>query len=124
MTVEQYDQFREVIRQKGYKQYNHPGTIHNESWYFYKGFAHTEDENGERSPGYQVIFLVWDHRNHRVETPLPQDMTMGITPLILTQNHEWERIDLEITDDKVIDVDFVEHFAHDFYFNFLLIHDL
>ena len=55
---------------------------------------------------------------------MPQELTMGITPLILTQNHEWERIDLEITDDKVIDVDFVEHFAHDFYFNFLLIHDL
>ena len=68
--------------------------------------------------------MVWDHRNHRVETPVPQDLQMGITPLILTQNHEWERIDLEITDDNVIDVDFVEHFAHDFYFNFLLIHDL
>lgn len=124
MTEEQYDQFREVIRKKGYKQYNHPGTIHNESWYFYKGFAHTEDEDGEQSPGYQVIFLIWDHRNHRVETPVPEDLTMGITPLILTQSHEWERIDLEITDDKLTNVDSVEQFAHDFYFNFLLIHNL
>ena len=30
----------------------------------------------------------------------------------------------EITDDKVMDVDNVEQFAHDFYFNFLLIHNL
>lgn len=124
MTVEQYDQFREVIRKKGYKQYNHPGTIHNESWYFYKGFDYTEDDDGESSPGYQVIFLVWDYRNHRVEIPMPQELTMGITPLILTSNHEYERIDLEITDDKVMDVDSVEQFAHDFYFNFLLIHNL
>ena len=124
MTVEQYDQFREVIRKKGYKQYNHPCTIQNESWYYYKGFAHTEDEDGERSPGYQVIFLVWDRRNHRVDIPVPDKNTMGITPLILAQSHEWERIDLEITDDKLTNVDSVEQFAHDFYFNFLMIHNL
>lgn len=124
MTVEQYDQFREVIKEKGYKQCNYPNTIHNESWYFYKGFAYIEDECGDHSPGYQVIFLVYDRRNHRVEIPLPDNYTMGVTPLILTQNHEWERIDLEITDNNPLDVDCVEQFAHDLYYQFLLTHNL
>ena len=119
MTVEQYDQFREVIRKKGYKQYNHPGTIHNESWYFYKGFAYTEDEeSGERTPGYQVFFLVWDWRTYDY---IPDDW--GVTPLIITDSHDWSRIDLQITDQN-IDVEKFEQYAHDFYFNFVIIHGL
>ena len=121
MTEEQYKHFKQTIEDKGYKLVNHPNTIHNESFYYYKGFAYTEDEDGECTPGYQIIFLVWE-RFHM--THIPNMDAYGVTPLILTNNHEWERIDLEITDDKVNDVDSVEQFAHDFYYKFLLVHGL
>ena len=120
MTQKQYEQFKATLGAKGYTLCNVPRTISNESFYFYKGFAHTEDENGNRSPGYQVIFLVWDLRKY---DSLPKYDTWGVTPMVLTDSHDWSRIDLQITD-RNIDVDKFENYAHDFYFNFVLVHGL
>ena len=120
MTQRQYEQFLKTIEKKGYTLCNAPKTISNESFYYYKGFAYTDDENGNRLVGYQVIFLVWDFR----ELPnVPDYDAWGVTPLILTESHEWSRIDLEITEQN-FDVEKVEQFAHDFYYNFLLVHGL
>lgn len=121
MTVEQYDNFRVVIEEKGYQQRNAKGTIQSEDWYFYKGFAYPDKEDAQA--GYQIIFLVYDRRFAVQRAELPKGYTMGVVPLILTDNHEWSRIDLTITEQN-FDVDKVEEFAHDFYYKFLLTHGL
>ena len=120
MTEEQYELFKTIVEKKGYKLRNVPRTIHNEHFYYYKGFAYTEID-GEKEAGYQIIFLVWDHRQYMLGQV--DDYNMGVTPLILTDSHEWPRIDLEITAHN-FDVDKVEEYAHDFYFNFVLTHGL
>ena len=121
MTDEQYQHFKKVVEDKGYKLVDVPRTISNENFYYYKGFSYTEDEgSGERTPGYQVIFLVWDFRKYE---QVPDCDEWGITPMVLTESHEWSRIDLQITEQN-FDVDKVEQFAHDFYFHFLLVHGL
>ena len=120
MTQEQYDLFKATVEEKGYKLHNVPRTIHNEDFYYYKGFAYSEKDE-EKEAGYQVLFLVWDFTNYR--DCQPEDYCWGVTPLILTDSHEWPRIDLEITAQN-FDVDKVEEYAHDFYFNFVLTHGL
>lgn len=120
MTQEQYDQFKAKVEEKGYKLRNVPRTIHNEHFYYYKGFAYT-DIDGEHEAGYQIIFLAWDFRPYRDSQP--EDHEWGVTPLILTDSHEWPRIDLELTATD-FDVDKLEQYAHDFYFNFVLVHGL
>ena len=119
MTDEQYQHFKKVVEDKGYKLWNVPRSIHSESFYYYKGFAHYVNED-EKQPGYQVIFLVYEFGH---QTGAPEAYDWGVTPLVLTESHEWSRIDLEITEQN-FDVDKVEQFAHDFYFNFLLTHGL
>ena len=120
MTQEQYEHFREIVEKKGYTLCNKPNTIHNEHFYYYKGFAYT-NVGGEREPGYQIFFLVWNHRDFYLSQP--ECYNMGVTPLILTDSHEWPRIDLEITVQN-FDVDALEQYAHDFYHNFVLTHGL
>ncbi len=120
MTEEQYHKFKATIEKKGYGLHNVPRTIHNENFYYYKGFSYT-DVDGERYPGYQIIFLVWDFREYRYCQP--ENYCWGVTPLILTESHEWSRIDLELTAQN-FDVDKIEEYAKDFYFNFVLTHGL
>lgn len=118
MTQQQYDNFKQTVEANGYKLCNHAKTISNENFYYYKGFAYTEDENGKRSSGYQVLFLVWDFRMYE---HVPENYEWGVTPMVLTDSHDWSRIDLMITEQN-FDVEKVEHYAHDFYFNFVLVH--
>jgi hypothetical protein len=114
MTKEQYETFKATIEEKGYKSYNVKGTIHNEDNYFYKGFAYSDEEDAE--PGYQIIFLVWNHSEYMQEGL--DDYIFGVSPLILTSNDEWPRIDLQITKNN-FDVDKVEDFACAFYHSFI-----
>jgi hypothetical protein len=101
-----------VIEARGYKLCNVPGTIQNESYYYYKGFEYPENlEDAE--PGYQIIFLVWDRRNYPDST-LPDEYTMGVTPLILTSNYMWPRIDIQMTKQNFA-VSSVELFAKNIY---------
>lgn len=120
MTQEQFEQFKTTVEAKGYRLHNIPRSITNEDFYYSKGFANTEDEYGERIPGYQILFLVWDFRKYE---QVPEHDERGITPLIITESHEWSRIDLEITQQN-FDVDKVEQYAHDFYYDFVLVHGL
>ena len=43
MNEQQYNRFKAVIEARGYKLCNVPGTIQNESYYYYKGFEYSED---------------------------------------------------------------------------------
>ena len=117
MTQQQYEQFKAVVEKKGYKLCNVPNTIHNEHFYYYKGFAYLDGEDAQA--GYQVIFLVYDFNRNFAN--IPDDYEWGVNPLILTDSHDWPRIDLEITVND-FDVDKLEQYAHDFYYNFVLIH--
>lgn len=119
MKQKDYDKFKATLEAKGYKLVDVPRTISNENFYYYKGFAYTEnEESGERTPGYLVIFLVWDWRTYDY---IPDDW--GVTPLIITESHDWSRIDLKITDQNP-DVAKFEQYAHDFYFKFVIVHGL
>jgi hypothetical protein len=116
MTQEQYETFKAAVEKKGYKLHKVPRTIHNEHFYYYKGFAYPDKEDTQA--GYQIIFLVWDFRPFR--DGQSEDYEWGVTPLILTENHDWPRIDLEITVND-FNVDKLEKYASDFY-NFVLTH--
>ena len=115
MTTEQYNHFVEVMEKRGYKLYKRKATIQREDFYYYKGFAY--DENG--NVGYSLLFLVYDFGY----IANPEEYEWGVMPFVITESHEWPRIDLEITDNN-FDVEKVEEYAHDFYFNFVLTHGL
>lgn len=118
MTGQQYEKFKAAIEEKGYKLRNVRGTIHNEHFYYYKGF----DYNMEADEwGYQIIFLVWDWSEY--PSMIANADHFGVEPLIITDSHEWPRIDLQLTNDN-FDVDKVEQYFHDFYYNFVLTHGL
>lgn len=114
MTKEQYETFKTIVEKKGYKLSNARGTIHSEHFYYYKGFAYPDEEDAH--PGYQIIFLVWDHSEYIREGL--DDYIFGVSPLILTSSDEWQRIDLQITEQN-FDVDKVEDFACVFYHSFI-----
>lgn len=67
-----------------------------------------------------MLFLVWDFRQFDA---VPECDEWGVTPMVVTESHDWSRIDLQITD-RNIDVEKFEQYAYDFYFNFVLIHGL
>ena len=112
MNEQQYNRFKAVIEARGYKLCNVPGTIQNESYYYYKGFEYSESVE-DPTPGYQIIFLVWDRRNYP-DTTLPDGDIMGVTPIILTQSDTWPRIDIELTKQNFA-VSSVELFAKNVY---------
>lgn len=120
MTQEQYEHFKRSVVGKGYNLYNTSKCIQSEDFYYLKSFAYTEDEYGDKIPGYKILFLVYDFRKY---DNVPESDVWAVTPLILTDSHDWSRIDLQITEQN-FDVDKVEQYAHDFYYDFVLVNGL
>lgn len=115
MTTNEYKTFISELEKNGYKKWNIPKSIQNEDFYFYKSFA--KDDNG--ISGYQVLFLVWDIRKY----PGNGGHDFGVSPNIITESGKGSRIDLTITDEN-ISLKSIEKFAADFYFKFILTHEL
>lgn len=115
MTTKEYNTFVEEIERNGYKKWRLSKCIQNEDFYFYKSFA----KNDKGISGYQVLFLVWDSRNY----PGDGSHGFGVSPHIITESDEGSRIDLTITEDN-FSLENIEKFAYDFYFKFILTHEL
>ena len=116
MTKTQYKAFVKSAEKNGYSLVNRKSNIQNEDFYYYKGFAY--DDKGR--PGYQILFLVWDREPFH---DLPAHYAVGVSPMIITESHDWSRIDLQITESN-FDIKKVEDYAHNFYFNFVLVNGL
>jgi len=115
MTKKEFEQLEKVLEQKGYKKHNAPRMMLNEDYSFYKGFAYTEDDNGDREPGYQIFFLVWDWERMGLAGGVIAEDKVGVFPHFLTSNGQWSRTDLMITG-LTFDVDEVERYFKDFYY--------
>lgn len=112
MTPEQYETFQAELLARGYTFYGYAKTIKSESWYFAKGFAY-KGKGCYRHPSYQVLFLVYDFRN---EPSLQgfETKRIGVSPLIITHNDDFGRIDIELTHDNP-NIEISERYAEKFY---------
>ena len=63
MTPQEYEKIAEALQENGYKKY--AGSLSNEDFYWCKGFEYQEDEDGDKSSSYQVLYLIWDNRKYK-----------------------------------------------------------
>lgn len=117
MTTKQYKKFEKEMEVRGYKLYNRSRTVYNEHYYYCKGFCY-DYRKKDPSPGYQLLFLVYDWRD--VSDFAVDDY--GIQPLIITSNKKYSHIDLTFLPDK-INVKEIEEYAEDFYHQFVLAYE-
>lgn len=104
MTTEQYLKLEENLKQAGYRRCK--GSVTNETFYFCKGFEYVENEYGGRSPSYQIVFSVWDHRE------FAQVPDFGVATRVIISCEG--RIDLELQL-ATYDIDEIESKAKSFY---------
>ena len=109
MTSQEYELFEEKLKTNGYRKY--PGSVVNEDYYWCKGFGYVEDEYGDRSPSYQVIFSVWDYRD-KIHLRVPDFDKVGVCARVIMSGDG--RIDLELTRDE-FDINDIETKAQSFY---------
>lgn len=93
MNKESFEKFEEELKKAGYRKYR--GAITNNDYYYAKGFAYYEDEDGERHPSYQIIYSVWDYNNY---PQVPDFGKIGLEARVML--HDNGRTDLILTRDK------------------------
>lgn len=113
MTQKEFEQFEKIIKTKGYQR-KEDGILNDGKPYYSKGFGDPKDDS---QPFYQVVFNIKDYSSIN---------RMLVIPLILADSHEWASIEINVLEEDAgnVNVDKVEKFAHDFYFDFVLVHGL
>lgn len=109
MTIKEYIDFAELLKDNGYRKYN--GAVINEDYYWCRGFEYQVDEDGNRRPSYQVIYSVWDYRD-KPHLRMPDFDKVGICARVIMSGNG--RIDLELTQNE-FDIKDIETKAQSFY---------
>lgn len=78
MTPQEYEKFAEALQENGYRKYH--AALTNEDFYWYKGFLHKEDEDGDKRSSYQVLYQVWDMRKYE---GIPKNSNFGVQMRVL-----------------------------------------
>lgn len=107
MTTEQYLKLEENLKQAGYRRYK--GSVTNETFYFCKGFEYVENEDGDRSPSYQIVFSVWDHSKF---AQVPDFDFFGVSTRVIISGEGRIDLELQLT---TYDIDEIESKAKSFY---------
>ena len=113
MTQKEFEQFEKIIKTKGYQRKKNE-FVNGVEPYYWKCFGNSEDDS---QPSYIVRFLIKNHSS----------INQGLEiPMICADSHEWASIEMNVLEEDAgkVNIDKVEKFAHDFYFNFVLVHGL
>lgn len=107
MNIEQFERLEQELKDAGYKRYNSPITTND--FNYCKGFEYYVDEDGDKHPSYQVLYLVWDFRKYE---QVPEFDKFGVEVQLMTNFDN--RNDLVLTR-EIYDVEEIENIAKRFY---------
>lgn len=114
MTIEEYNNFTEDLKQRGYRKYSSP-RFRGDDWAWFKSFGKSQFE--EDRSNYQICFDVFDFSPYADREPHFKENPYSIEPLVLISRTVDERVDLHLSYTKVDDtnIDEIERLAESFY---------
>ena len=114
MTREEYDNFCQTLKSRGYKKYPSPHYKKDDyAWYKYFG----ESKYEENRSNYQMCFDVYDYSEFAHRAKHLADDPFSIEPQVKVSRSVYERIDLHLsfTGYEETDIDALEELAASFF---------
>jgi hypothetical protein len=114
MTREEYDNFCQTLKSRGYKKYTSPRYKRDE-YAWYKSFGESKYE--ENRSNYQMCFDVYDYSEFAHRAKHLADDPFSIEPQVKVSRSVYERIDLHLsfTGYEETDIDALEDLAASFF---------
>ena len=107
MRTQDFEKLEQALKDAGYKRYNQ--SITSNTFYYCKGFEYYLDEDGDRRPSYQVLYLVWDFRKYE---QAPEFDKFGVEVQVMPNFDN--RNELVLSREKY-NIEEIEKLASDFY---------